>query len=85
MNDSPQDESWLRPDLAERLLDGEPIAPEGAPGTDADPRIAALARLLAAADSTPPGRAADEQAVLRAFAEEFAAAPAPRHRLRRAV
>ncbi|MEU6853229.1 hypothetical protein ABZ901_25280 [Actinacidiphila alni] len=81
MNDSPEHELWLRPDLAERLLDGAEFTGEDA--SAADPRIAGLARLLAAADGTAPGRAADERAVLRAFAGEFA--PVPRHRPRRTV
>jgi uncharacterized membrane protein YgcG len=67
MQDSPEDEGWPDPGLAERLLDGEEIA-------EPDPRTAALARLLAAADATVAGRPDDERAALRAFAREFAGA-----------
>lgn len=80
MNDSTEDEPWLHPDLAERLLDGREItqhAQDSEGGTGSDPRITGLARLLAVADGTPAGRDDDERAALRAFAEEFAPAPAP--------
>ncbi|SHN37653.1 hypothetical protein [Actinacidiphila paucisporea] len=73
MKDSPEDEPWPAPDLAERLLDGKEIAQESA---GSDPRIADLARLLTAADGTLAGRADDERAALQAFAREFTQAPA---------
>ncbi|UWE10495.1 serine/threonine-protein kinase [Actinacidiphila bryophytorum] len=63
--------SWLRPAVAEQLLNGEDVA-------DAEPRTAEVAGLLAAARALPPGRPQDEAAVLDAFRRTSAAGPGPR-------
>jgi hypothetical protein len=60
---------WPRPGVAEQLLNGEDV-------TDADPRSAEMAGLLAAARVLPPGRPQDEAAALEAF-RRAAAVPAP--------
>lgn len=62
MNDSPEHQRWLDADTAERILNGQDVPRP-------DRRIADLARLLAAADSTEAGRPEDERAALRAFAQ----------------
>lgn len=51
---------WPQPDVAEQLLNGEDV-------TDADPRTAGMAGLLAAARALPPGRPQDEATALDAF------------------
>ncbi|HEY5834580.1 hypothetical protein [Streptomyces sp.] len=84
MNHSREHDGWPDPVTAERLLSGEYAAAD--PGlAGADPRAAALARLLAAAAEPRPCAPEDERAALAAFRrardgqEEGADPTAPAH------